>query len=82
MVCFELCHWSCTLWEILIPESADEKHTQSEMKTTVDEAGEKNDEDVDIARRLEPGDPGGGIRGETDKGMCLDCCMDISLSFY
>lgn len=52
------------------------------MKTTVDDAGVKNDEDVDMARRLEPGDPGGGIRGETDKGMCLYCCMNISLSFY
>lgn len=39
------------------------------MKTTFDETANKKDEDMDMARRLEPGGSGGGIRGEADKGM-------------
>lgn len=70
--------WFCTLWEILTRELAGEKHTKSEMRTTVGSAGEKRDQDVDMARHLEPGGPGGGIRGESDKGMYLHCCLNMS----
>lgn len=38
------------------------------MKTTFGSGGHK-DEDLKMARQLETGEPGGGLRGETDKGM-------------
>lgn len=38
------------------------------MKTTF-RSGEHKDEDLKMARQLETGEPGGGLRGETDKGM-------------
>ena len=38
------------------------------MKTTFGSGGNK-DEDLKMARQLETGEPGGGLRGEADKGM-------------
>lgn len=39
------------------------------MRTTIDEAENNNDEDMNMAHRLELEGSGGGIRGEVDKGM-------------
>ncbi|OJJ80508.1 uncharacterized protein ASPGLDRAFT_134595 [Aspergillus glaucus CBS 516.65] len=47
---------------------AGEKHTKSQMKTTFGSGGHK-DEDLKMAHQLETGEPGGGLRGETDKDL-------------
>ncbi|ODM16111.1 hypothetical protein SI65_08545 [Aspergillus cristatus] len=45
-----------------------EKHTKSQMRTTFGSRGNK-DEDLKMARQLETGELGGGLRGETDKDL-------------